>query len=199
MANNLTIFKAKGNVPTNNEINILWDTMKLEKNNNWTIYTEKLIETINNLYSNGGIMMNKYKIMETNPMYYYLIKRKDFVQNIYKNKIILEDKAYLKLNGELPKINIIGFYTDIYTLAGDLARIIGYGGAYSDGVEQNEAWKIAVEFVENEFENRFEEYNLYKIKIENTKWFRDVAWDYSFIIVDKKNYEIIFMDMTDTD
>ena len=76
---------------------------------------------------------------------------------------------------------------------------MGYGGAYKKAISSAIAWKIAIEFVENELENRFEDFDVYMLKIENAKWFYDVAWDYSFIITDSKKHEIIFMDITDTD
>ena len=202
MANNLRKFVKIGNIPTTNELNNLWNNLKLEKINNWTESAKILTDIIKSLYSNGGIELNKYKIIEENHFNYYLLKDKHFVNNIYKNKYILEDRAYLKLKNEYPKINIKEHFTDIYTLAGNLARIIGYGGAYNtynNGIGQNISWEIAVKFVENEFGNRFEEFDYYHIEIENSEWFYDVAWDYSIIIVDIRNNEIIFMDITDTD
>jgi hypothetical protein len=199
MANNLKRFIIEERIPTKEELECLWKNLKLEKINNWTKSTHILMDKINHQYSNGGIKMNKYKIVENNPLNHYLMKDRNFVQNIYKKEFILNDRTYLELNGEIPRITIKDYFTDIYTLAGDLARIIGYGGAYKNEIEQKESWKIAAEFVEDEFENRFEEYCYYSILIENAKWFYDVAWDYSFIIIDIKNNEIIFIDITDTD
>ena len=199
MSNNLKKLVLKGDIPTENELNNLWENLKLEKINHWTEAAKILTDRINSLYSNGGIELNKYKITEENHFNYYLFKDKHFVENIYKNKYILNDRAYLKLKNEYPKINVKEHFTDIYTLSGDLARIIGYGGAYNHGAGQNISWEIATKFVENEFGNRFEEFDCYRIEIENSEWFYDVAWDYSIIIVDIKNNEIIFMDMTDTD
>ena len=202
MANTLRRFK--DNFPTKEELsnfwkNFVWENLKIEKISNWTQNTNVLVDEINKLFSNGEIKINKYKIIGDSKFIYYLVTDNSFIQNICKNKKILEDRNYLKLNGELPIINIINRWTDIYTLSGEIARILGYGGAYTNGIEQNEAWKIATEFVENEFGNKFEEFDCYNIKIQNAKWFYDVAWDYSFVIIDKRNYEIIFIDITDTD
>ena len=202
MANTLRCLN--DNFPTKEELsnfrkNFAWENLELEKINNWTQNTDVLVNEINKLYSNGEIKINKYKIIGDNKFLYYLVIDNSFIQNICKNKKLLEDRNYLNLNGESPTINIIKHWTDIYTLSGDLARILGYGGAYTHGIGQNESWKIATEFIEKEFGNRFEEFDYYDIKIENSKWFYDIAWDYSFIIIDKRNYEIIFIDITDTD
>ena len=183
----------------------MWENIHLQKIDSWTESANILIDNINRFYCNGGIKILKYKIMDNNS-YISMIKgnnywenRKIFVENISVNKIVLEDRAYLDLDNKFPKIKIKDQYTDIYSLSGNLARIMGHGGAYKKAVDSNFAWKVATEFVENEFENRFEDFDLYEVVIENSKWFFDVAWDYSFIIVDKINNEIIFMDLTDTD
>jgi hypothetical protein len=187
----------KGNNPIDNELlNNLWKNLKLEKINNWTNSANILINTMKNIFC--GVEFGKYKIIQNNPFNYYIMTH-DFAENIYKNKQLLNDKIYLKLNGESPEITIKEHFNNIYTLSGDLAEITGYGGAYTKGIEQKESWKIAVEFVENEFEKRFEEFEYYKIIIENARWFYDVAWDYSFILADLRKNEIIFIDITDTD
>jgi hypothetical protein len=187
----------KGHNPIDNGlVNNLWENLKLEKINNWTNSANILINTMKNIFC--GVEFSKYKIIQDNPFNYYIMTH-DFVENIYKNKQILKDKIYLKLNGELPKINIKEHLNNIYTLSGGLAWIIGCGGEYTKGIEQKESWKIATEFVENEFEKRFEEFEYYEIIIENARWFYDVAWDYSFILADLRKNEILFIDITDTD
>ena len=183
----------------------MWENINLKKLDSWTESTNSLIYNINEFYCNGGIKILKYKIMDENS-YISIIKgnnywenRKKFVENISVNEIILKDREYLDLDNKFPKIKIKGQYTDIYSLSGNLARIMGHGGAYKRAENSNFAWKVATEFVENEFGNRFEDFDLYEVEIENAKWFYDLAWDYSVIIVDKINNDIIFMDLTDTD
>ena len=88
MSNNLKKLVLKGDIPTENELNNLWENLKLEKINHWTEAAKILTDRINSLYSNGGIELNKYKITEENHFNYYLFKDKHFVENIYKNKYI---------------------------------------------------------------------------------------------------------------
>ncbi|MDR0433608.1 MAG: hypothetical protein LBH21_00925 [Gracilibacteraceae bacterium] len=199
MANNMRKFKFTGNIPSEEELDNLWENIKLEKSNAWTQAADTLKNEINKMYSNGGVKLSKYKITQENPLNYFIINDRRFVENIYKNNAVLESRPYLGLNNEPPVIKVIEYFTDIYSLSGNLARILGYGGAYTKGIEQRAAWKTAAEFVENEFEIRFEEFNYYIVEIENAKWFYDVAWDYSFIIADTTKNEIVFIDITDTD
>jgi hypothetical protein len=186
-----TLRRFVDNLPTTEELNnfwikFKWENMQFEKVNTFTPYTNVLMDTINELFSNGGIKINKYKLIGDDKFNYYIVTNKNFIENIHNNKTILEDRNYLKLNGELPKIKKEEHWSDIYTFSGYLARMMAHGGAYTHGIGQKDAWKIATEYVENEFKNDFEEYDFYYVIIENAGWFYDVAWDYSFIIVDKK-------------
>ena len=97
-----------------------------------------------------------------------------------------------------PEVMHVKYWTDIYDLTGQLSRIMGLGGSYKN-IDQKEAWTTASDFVKDEFENRFEEFNLYKFVIETAQWFHDIAWDHSFLLFDKRKYEIIIIDITDTD
>ena len=36
-------------------------------------------------------------------------------------------------------------------------------------------------------------------KFENSGWFFDIAWDYSFLMFDKRTNQVIIIDITDTD
>ena len=112
-------YSIKGNIPSKEELKNLWENLNIEKINNWTKYTNTLVESINDYYSNGGIKIHKYKIIGSTPAHYYLLKDKNFIENISNNKLLLENRNYLKLDGELPKLKIIEHWTDIYTLAGD--------------------------------------------------------------------------------
>src|SRR5690606_2958121 len=97
-----------------------------------------------------------------------------------------------------PKMRNIEFWADIYDLSGRLARIMGQGGAYKN-IDPRKAWEVAVNFIESEFQNRFEEILLFYVVVDNAEWFFDIAWDYSIILFDKRSYEVIFIDVTDND
>jgi predicted translin family RNA/ssDNA-binding protein len=187
------------NTPTQ-ALNTLWEDLKLDKINALTLSAKKLMDKFSELYCNGSIKMNKYKIVEAT-LFNYLLQDKNFIQNMYKNKIILQDTvySYYDLNEELLKINIKEHYTGIHALSDELARIMGYNGAYTKGTEQKETLKIVAEFIESEFEKRFEDFDYHKVEIKYSKWFYDVIWDYSYIITDNKKHEILFIDITETD
>ncbi len=59
---------------------------------------------------------------------------------------------------------------------------------------------LAVGFVEEAFQNRFNEVVAFDTEIiPAANWFYDVAWDHSKMLFDKRDYEITLIDITDTD
>lgn len=188
--------------PTSSEVNGIWTTIRLSRLANWSQSTNILKEKISETHCNGGIQVHKYKV-SSNPHFDWFAQRNrldeiDFLKNILKH-IDLEDyRNDLEIKDNKPEIKFLKYATDIYELPGRLSRIMGLGGAYKK-IDQRQAWLVATDFVRDEFENRFEEFNSYDFLIGAAQWFHDIAWDYSILLFDKRKYEIIFIDITDTD
>lgn len=98
---------------------------------------------------------------------------------------------------EKPKAKEVNYWTDIYDLPGRLARIMGHGGAYKR-IDQKRAWIIANNFVKDEFEYRFDDFITIDFLIETAEWLHNIAWDNSILLFDKRKYEIVIIDITDT-
>ena len=80
-----------------------------------------------------------------------------------------------------------------------LSRIMGQGGAYNN-IDQHTAWQTTLNFIEGEFQNRFQDVTLDTINvIPRAGWFYNVIWDYSMVLFDRINCELLFIDITDTD
>ena len=188
--------------PDRNQIIEIWKSIRFEVCNEWSEGANALKEIIEEAYCNGGVQLHKYKIIGNNTFKWFAERNRLEEIKILKNTIKHPDlqnyRDDLKIRISKPKIKNVEYWTDIYDLPGRLARIMRQGGPYRK-IEQGTAWQVAVNFVESEFQNRFEEVLLFYIVIEDAEWFFDIAWDYSIILFDKRNYEIIFIDMTDTD
>lgn len=188
--------------PEGSQLTELWKTIKFIPIETWTNATEVLKEKISESHSNGGIQLHKYKIIG-NPHFDWFASRNrldeiNFIENVLQNKNLQNYRDNLKITKDKPVFKLIKYSTDIYDLPGELARMLGYGGAYHK-VDPKTAWAVATEFVKEEFQYRFEEFNKFQIAIESANWFYDIAWDYSAILFDKRNYELIFLDVTDED
>ncbi|MCB0512094.1 MAG: hypothetical protein R2760_02955 [Chitinophagales bacterium] len=188
--------------PTSSELAGLWYSVKLTRLDNWTLATDTLKEKISETHCNGGIQIHKYKISANQHFDWFAQRNRlyeiDFLKNIFSHTDLEDYRSDLEIKGNKPKVKIVKYWTDIYELPGRLSRIMGLGGAYKS-IDQRHAWTIANDFVKDEFENRFEEFNTYDFVIEAAQWFHDIAWDSSILLFDKRKYEIIIIDITDTD
>ena len=135
--------------PTPSEIIQLWNTIQIQRLDNWTSAANALKEKISEVYCYGGIQLHKFKI--------------------------IADKN-------------LDWFTEI----------MEQGGAYQK-TNYETARRLALNFVKLELEMRITEFNCFFYNIASAHWFHHIAWDYSFLIFDKRKYEIIFIDMTDTD
>lgn len=188
--------------PNSSQILEIWNGIKLTRINNWTnsanTFTDKITET----HSNGGIQLHKYKI-EANEHFNWFVQRNrldeiEFLNNIFKQNDLEDYRNNLQIKDSKPSVKIIKYWTDIYEIPGRLSRMMGLGGAYKS-IDQKLAWSIATDFIKEEFENRFEEFNSYDFVINSAEWFHNIAWDNSTLLFDKRKYEIIIIDITDSD
>ena len=87
-----------------------------------------------------------------------------------------------------------------YALDGDLASLIKTGGAYeSYKGTGHEAKKLAQHACEALFANRYEDILVFTTNTPWSPWFHDVAWDFTCVVIDKKEREVCVLCVTDTD
>lgn len=85
-------------------------------------------------------------------------------------------------------------------LDGDLATLLVLGGAYERfRGAQREAKQLARHAVEDLVQERYEDFSLYYTDEPWAPWFFDVAWDQTWILVDRRNAEVTIICTTDTD
>lgn len=158
--------------PASSEIVALWNSMKLSPPDNWTSSTNILKEKISETHCNGGIQLHKYKV-SNNRHFDWFAKRNrlgeiDFLKNIFRHKDLGDYRTDLEIKGDKPEVKDVKYWTDIYELPGRLSRIMGLGGAYKN-IDQRQACTIATDFIKDEFDNRFEEFNSYDFVIQSAQ------------------------------
>jgi hypothetical protein len=188
--------------PTNQDVVQLWNSINILRIDKWTTSANTLTEKINFTHCNGGIQLHKYKIIGDKHFNWFACRNRlqeiNFLDNILRHKNLQDYRNDLQISNDNPKIIIASYWTDIYDLSGQLARIMGHGGAYKK-IDPELSWMVATDFVKDEFQNRFEEFVTFDVAIEKSNWFFDIAWDISKIFFDKRNNELLFIDITDTD
>jgi hypothetical protein len=179
----------------------LWMKTQFERVENWTSSADILTEKIGETHVNGGIQLHRYQVSSNDHFNWFASRNRldeiDFVKNTLRHKSLSDYRKDLEIKSK-PEIQITKSWTDMYDLPGRLARILGQGGAYKK-INQKEAWEVVTDFIKSEFDNRFEEVLLFDFAIKNAEWFYDIAWDYSTMLFDKRNFTVTIIDITDTD
>ncbi|MBP0578126.1 hypothetical protein J8I29_02290 [Labrys sp. LIt4] len=83
---------------------------------------------------------------------------------------------------------------------GLLARALYHGGAYWHATGSGMPEKtLALRFCDALFELRFDEIAVYTSGKAWTDWFYDIAWDETFVVLDKRCRRLFLLAVTDTD
>lgn len=179
-----------------------WDKISFIRVNSINKSTENLIETIKQTHCNGGIQFHKYKVVNPDNLNlkypFGLYGEQLFVELLLSHKDLSDYRLNLIIEQPKPAIKIDLYNSDLYQLAGLLARNIGYGGAYRKQ-DQATAWSVSTEFVLEEYSNDFEGYLLFLIEHQDSGWHFKVAWDYTYVILNNNFNEVTLIDITDTD
>lgn len=85
-----------------------------------------------------------------------------------------------------------------FELEGALTQILLWGGAYNSGMPEEPARLASRAFVDELIGDR-RHAHVFAIQGAWTPWFQDVAWDYSFIVLDADRRAWWTLFMTDTD
>lgn len=81
-----------------------------------------------------------------------------------------------------------------------LARALYHGGAYWHATGSGMPEKaLALRFCDALFELRFDEIAFYTSSTAWTDWFYDIAWDKTFVVLDKRHRRLFLLAVTDTD
>ena len=86
-----------------------------------------------------------------------------------------------------------------FVAIGRLASIVSAGGAYKSTKSDVEVLKLVREFTEATFDNRYSDVSAYVNWTPWATWFKAVAWDATFLFVDKKTGTVTVLLITDTD
>ncbi|HEX6812548.1 MAG TPA: hypothetical protein VF384_13060 [Planctomycetota bacterium] len=86
-----------------------------------------------------------------------------------------------------------------FELEGALTSALHSGGAYTRAVGEERARVLSRQFVDALVADRRLTCSVFAIEGAWTRWFHDVAWDYSYVLLDPVGRALWMLFMTDTD
>ncbi|WP_179020054.1 hypothetical protein [Winogradskyella forsetii] len=189
-------------VPTDKEIIQMWNDIQITEINDWSKSMLELKSKFSETHCNGGIQLHKFQISDNSCLQWFASRNRlseiYFIRRIFSRPELQNYRDDLKIKNDKPKCKESQWFSDIFDLTGIISRMLNQGGAYRN-LNAKDAWESALNFVNEQFGNRFDEINRYTYNLEGSEWFYDIVWDYSTLLFDKRNNQIIIIDITDTD
>ena len=162
----------------------------------------RLLDALRETHVNGGAAFATFSIA-SNPILHWFISRNrldeiEFPEHLLKLSSVVTALPDLCKD---PVPDSFGFkWGSAFTLAGEIAQTLSDGGAYKrheDG--PGDAYALAEGFRTWLFGDRFDELLVLKSHKPWSAWFYDIAWDFTWLTVDKRHNKVSVLAVTDTD
>lgn len=181
---------------------LIWNTVRIESLRVVEPPIKKLISALNKTHCNGGAKFAKFTIEGNSNFNWFMsrdqFKEIEFPQYFFKNEIVQKTLSGICQEIDLTKIDFI--QTSSFTFSGEIAEILARGGAYDKHTGGcGDAFAIAEDFRRCLFGDRFDEILVLNNHRPWSAWFKDIAWDNTWIIIDKRQCFVSVLAVTDTD
>lgn len=155
-------------------------------------------------HCNGGALFAAFEIGAEPALDWYIAR-----SQLHLDDILARLLAHPAVRASLPDLRIdpasalsdIGLEPrDGLEIDGLLARALYHGGAYWHATGSGMSEKtLALRFCDALFDLRFDEIAIYVSGKAWTDWFYDIAWDETFVVLDKRYRRLFLLAVTDTD
>jgi hypothetical protein len=163
---------------------------------------EKLLTELCATHVNGGAVFGRFKFANI-PNLHWFVSRNRFDEIHFIEHLLCSDAFRVTL----PQIKspktlepIKWEWWSSYLIAGDWARTLMTGGAYEkfkrggrEALTIGERARFAL------FEDRFEDVQIFRAWVPWSDWYYDVAWDMTWVGIDKRDLTAWVLCLTDTD
>ena len=162
-----------------------------------------MLSELNNIFQNGAAKFGCFTI-DADPFLNTHISRNWFGA-IHFFEHLLASNAFVTAFGDVqpyktPEVALDWEWSSSYVLGGDLASVLMLGGAYKNFKgSSEEAMELGRQFTFDLFGNRYEDVGVFKCYQAWSSWFHNIAWDTTWMGVDKKDLTAWIIFCTDAD
>ena len=191
------------NRPSYDDVQRVWHELEISCDPLTNPAVDYLLAELRHAHVNGGAEFCRFAI-EPHPVLHWFGSRNRLEEIDFFNKFLSAPRVV----AGIPAVNIDASSVSIkmtggvgpFTLDGEIAALLVQGGAYQKvSGTSREAKNLAAKFCHAVFGDRFTEVLLFSSGDAWTKWFYDVAWDYTWLGFDKRDWKVWFLCVTDTD
>lgn len=179
----------------------IWDQPVFTPNREPSRVPDEFLAISRSIFSNGGVLFARFDIADDPRMAWFLSRNRldeiSFLDHLLTSQALRSELPQLRTRRDAP---VKWEWTTPYTLDGELAWTLMFGGAYkSFEGSGEEAKKIGKAAGERLFDHRYEDVLLYKSFTPWSDWFCEIAWDITWVGLDKSEKTAWILCTTDTD
>lgn len=191
--------------PTPEQIQQMWQSLEVEPEPCEYPAALAYMEEICLTHVNGGIVLGQFLVKGDETLAWYASRQSleiiDFFDQFVCTQAVIASLSSLQIQKPLrQQLKAELKRSGGFTLDGELAFTLFQGGAYEQFKRSaKEAYDLARNLREQLYGDRYDQVSIYKTDLAWTDWFRDVAWDATWFIVDRRDCRIWLLCITDTD
>ena len=186
--------------PTHSQIREMLRTLEVRRTDEFSAGITNYLDAVRSTHVNGGALLCSFTIGEDFCFDWFASRNR--LPEIFSAFIDLPavSTAVPELLSDSTDPEISQKWGMPFVLEGELTATLVSGGAYDKFAGTAcEAKVLARDFCDAMFANRYDDVEIYSTYKPWSPWFYDVAWDYTYAILDKRNRQFWLLAITDTD
>jgi hypothetical protein len=162
----------------------------------------ELLRELRHSHSNGGAEFAMFSLHDDRALRWFLSRNRfdeiDYFEHLFCSTAFRSALPQLKSPSKLSSLD--WEWSSPYLLDGDFARTLREGGAYEKSeITGVEAKQLGVRVCEELFGDRYDDIEVFKTYKPWSEWFHNLAWDITWVAMDKGKMKLWVLCLTDTD
>ncbi len=179
----------------------MWESLRIEQVSHETPAIDEYVSHLGSYYTNGNVKYGCFEFGDSEVLDWYCsrnqLKEMLFFWKVWEQGSV---KSFFKLGDVDEDSNKCFEWSSPFVLAGSLARVLDCGGPYLKpnwgGAKSKElAEKAALELIANDYEESL----VFECNSAWCSFFFGVAWDYTWVVLNKRTRLLHVLMATDSD
>jgi hypothetical protein len=189
--------------PNDSQISQMWNDLEISHEPFEHPAVDDVLRYLRQSHTNGGALFSQFRISD-HPTFHWFASRNrlwemDFFRRFLSSTAVVSSLPELQIDAG--SLSEPGFqWGNSLTLDGEIAFLIASGGAYGkfEGTSRD-AKNLGARFCDALFADRFIEIQVHSSHQPWSRWFCGVAWDSTWLGLDKRFSKVWMLCTTDTD
>ena len=163
-----------------------------------------LVEVFRSFFHDGGAHIASFQVSGVDEIAHWFFSRNRFEEYGFVAALLTSDAMASSLPDITPvdteMVEAAFKESNALLFDGQIAEALVWGGPYAnfDG-SMADAKRLGVEVCNELIGERFQDFRLDNSHEPWSKWFKGVAWDFSWILIDRRDERVTLICITDTD